>query len=117
MWDAEVIWLKRMAGETLSDWPSKNFRGTHQELISNVVQSSKNLKAFVDSKGSDFPTSRIRYKNLKGEWFEDEISGILYHVVNHGTYHRGQITTMLRSLKVETILSTDIIIYIRSQKN
>lgn len=115
MWDAEVIWYRRMEGESLSDWPSKNFQGTQQELIAKVVQSSYDLKAFIDSKGPDFLNSKIRYKNLKGDWFEDEVSGLLYHVVNHGTYHRGQITTMLRSLKVESILSTDIIIYLRSQ--
>ena len=31
----------------------------------------------------------------------------LQHVVNHGTYHRGQITTMLRQLGA-TPVSTDL---------
>ncbi|MEL5961319.1 DinB family protein, partial [Streptomyces sp. CLV115] len=37
--------------------------------------------------------------NLKNPWLgsrETAYSEILFHVANHGTYHRGNITTMLR---------------------
>ncbi len=44
-------------------------------------------------------TSRvIEYKNLKGEPFARPVYRIVLHVVNHGTYHRGQIAAMLRQL-------------------
>jgi uncharacterized damage-inducible protein DinB len=45
---------------------------------------------------------------------EAEISGFwwkLLHVVNHASYHRGQVTTMLRQLGIEAPKSQDMIIY------
>ena len=40
----------------------------------------------------------VTYHNTAGEAFQNSISEILQQVVNHGTYHRGNITTMLRHL-------------------
>jgi uncharacterized damage-inducible protein DinB len=38
----------------------------------------------------------------------------MQHVVNHGTYHRGQVATMLRQLDAEP-LSSDMIHYYRER--
>ncbi len=44
------------------------------------------------------PNRVIEYKNLKGEPYAKPVYQIVLHVVNHGTYHRGQIAAMLRQL-------------------
>ena len=116
MWDAESIWLKRFQGISLTDWPSKDFKGTTTDLLTNVVQSSRDLQAFIKSQGDSFIKGTVKYKNLKGNEFEDPIDYLLHHIVNHGTYHRGQITTMLRELGVTDPAATDIIFYWRSLK-
>ena len=116
MWDAEVVWLKRFQGVSLTDWPSKNFNGTTTDLLNGVLKSSRDIQAFVASGGERLVKGTIRYKNLKGNEFEDPVEPILYHIVNHGSYHRGQITTMLRELGVTDLASTDIILYWRSLK-
>jgi uncharacterized damage-inducible protein DinB len=116
LWDAEVIWLKRMQGISLTSWPSQNFSGTKDDLITGVVNSSKELLNFIELKGTDFLPSKISYKNMKGDSFEDVIENILYHIVNHGSYHRGQVTTLLHELGVNKIQSMDIIFYLRSLK-
>jgi uncharacterized damage-inducible protein DinB len=36
-------------------------------------------------------------------------------VVNHGTYHRGQVTTMLRQIGAAPPKSTDLIAYYREK--
>jgi len=38
------------------------------------------------------------------------------HLVNHGTYHRGQVITMLRQLGVNGPPSTDLIAFYREQQ-
>jgi uncharacterized damage-inducible protein DinB len=116
MWDAEVVWMKRFQGISLTDWPSKNFTGSTTDLLNGFLKSSRDLQAFVSLKGGAFVKETIRYKNLKGTEFEDPIEPVLYHVVNHGSYHRGQITTMLRELGVTDPVGTDIILYWRSLK-
>lgn len=54
----------------------------------------------------------VSYKDSKGHAYQNSLSEILQHVVNHGTYHRGNISTMLRYLGY-TGTPTDYLIYLR----
>ena len=38
---------------------------------------------------------------------------MIVHVVNHGTYHRGQVATMMRQLGAKPAESTDMIVFFR----
>jgi uncharacterized damage-inducible protein DinB len=116
MWDAEIVWLKRFQGVSLTDWPSKDFNGTASDIFDGILKSTRDIQTFVASRGEGFIRGTIRYRNLKGNEFEDPVEPLLYHIVNHGSYHRGQITTMLRELGVSDPASTDIILYWRSLK-
>jgi uncharacterized damage-inducible protein DinB len=40
---------------------------------------------------------------------------MLLHVVNHATYHRGQITTMLRQLEAAPPKSMDLVVFFRER--
>ena len=40
---------------------------------------------------------------------------MVQHVVNHGSYHRGQVTTMLRQLGAEPAKGMDMIAYYRAK--
>ena len=52
----------------------------------------------------------MRYRNLRGEFYSYPLWQQLAHVVNHSTYHRGQVTTMLRQLGAAAV-STDLLLY------
>ena len=56
--------------------------------------------------------TEIRYLTSKGEPFTNNIRDILFHVVNHSTYHRGQIAADFRQYGFEPIVS-DYIFYKR----
>ena len=55
----------------------------------------------------------ITYQNTRGEQFTNKISEIVQHMVNHGTYHRGNIAAMIRQMWYRGI-STDYIQYARN---
>jgi len=57
----------------------------------------------------------IDYTLLSGHTGSTPFWQMLQHVVNHGSYHRGQITTMLRQLGAEPPKSMDLIAYYRTQ--
>jgi uncharacterized damage-inducible protein DinB len=40
---------------------------------------------------------------------------MLQHLVNHGSYHRGQVTTMLRQIGVQPAKSMDLIAFYRER--
>jgi len=56
--------------------------------------------------------SSIKYTNSKGETFTNTAQDILFHVINHSTYHRGQIAMDFRAHGL-TPLSSDYIFYKR----
>lgn len=52
------------------------------------------------------------YKNTKGQAFKNNIRDIYFHVINHSTYHRGQIAMEFRQHGIEPLV-TDYIFYKR----
>jgi uncharacterized damage-inducible protein DinB len=116
MWDAEIVWLMRMKGTSLSEWPSAKFAGDRNQLLNGLVNCSEEILSYVKSQSPSFATSEITYINLKGDQFTDPVEDVLYHMVNHGAYHRGQITTLLRQAGVTNLVGTDLIHYLRTSK-
>ena len=58
----------------------------------------------------------VDYRNLKGEAYSNVLWQLLRHMVNHSSYHRGQVTTMLRQLG-HTPVATDLVLYYRLQQS
>ena len=120
IWDAELVWFKRLQGESLTEWPSKDFEGDREALISGWIDNCIALKEYVESKGEDFLSTTISYTTMGGKPYSNTVEEIIYHVVNHGTFHRGQIITMLRANGItkfadnEELSSTDLITYLRA---
>ena len=59
----------------------------------------------------DFDTN-ILYTTLKGSAMENTVGDILFHVVNHSTYHRGQIAVEFRNSGLEPLVG-DYVFYKR----
>jgi uncharacterized damage-inducible protein DinB len=75
--------------------------------LSNYQQSLLILQNF------DFEQT-INYQNSLGQHFTNNFQNILFHVINHSTYHRAQIATEFKLCGVEPLL-TDYIVYKRSK--
>ena len=54
----------------------------------------------------------IHYTNTKGQAFSNGVRDIIFHVINHATYHRAQIATEFRQNGLEPLI-TDYIFYKR----
>ncbi len=57
-------------------------------------------------------TESLNYSNSKGQPFNSSIRDIYFHVINHSTYHRGQIATEFKQHGLEPLV-TDYIFYKR----
>jgi uncharacterized damage-inducible protein DinB len=56
----------------------------------------------------------ITYTNSLGDTYKNSVRDILFQVINHSTYHRGQIAMDCRKTGIEP-LNTDYILYKRDQ--
>ncbi|MCW5907689.1 MAG: DinB family protein [Chitinophagales bacterium] len=113
IWDAELIWFRRIKGEQATTWPSEDLNETFLGSLERWQKTSEEIAAFVKTKDKHYLNGTITYTNTKGLQFTNRIEDLLFHLVNHGTFHRGQLITMLREVGEEKLPSTDLIAYIR----
>jgi uncharacterized damage-inducible protein DinB len=73
------------------------------------------MRAFLESLGEAGLTRVFEYTLLSGQPGSSPFWQMLQHVVNHASYHRGQVTTMLRQLGASPAKSMDMIAYYRSK--
>lgn len=115
MWGAETAWLKRLKGESLEEWPGKYFEGSREDLVMQWLHRSNELAEFVTNMGDGYFERDCKYKNLKGDDFSTPVPDVIIHLVNHSTYHRGELVTMMHFLGIEKMVSTDYINFTREE--
>jgi uncharacterized damage-inducible protein DinB len=109
MW-AEWIWLQRWQGTSPRIVFDPREFPTFNALNARWKELDAEQRAFVDAVRGDALISVVSYTNLQGERWEYELWRQMYHVVNHSSYHRGQVAAMLRQLGA-TPVSTDFLVY------
>jgi uncharacterized damage-inducible protein DinB len=62
------------------------------------------LIAFVGELSQADLDREMEYKTLKYGVYSNPLWQSMLHLLNHGTYHRGQVTTLLRQLGAQPIL-------------
>lgn len=110
---AMQVWLTRLHGDSPVSLALQEADIPFPELYETMKQLNDDLIAFTHSKSDEDLKKEILYVNISGKSFSNITSDILLHTVNHSTYHRGQITTMLRELGKTRLLSTDYIAFMR----
>lgn len=112
LYHAEWIWYARWIGKapTAADRPPVEDRSALTTLWSSQEIS---VRAFADSLDADGIERVLEYRTLAGVEMRSRFWEMLVHVVNHATYHRGQIVTMLRQLGAAPPVATDMIAYFR----
>jgi len=113
---AEWIWLKRWHGESPkalldpADFPNL------AALRARRTEVEREQTAFVNNLTDVLLNAPISYLNLKGETWTYPLWQMMQHLVNHSTYHRGQVTTMLRQLGAAPA-ATDFLLFFDEKKS
>ena len=115
MWSAEHIWWQRLKLMENINRPEDYFKGSTREVIQNLIQQNKLWEDWVNNSSEMTLDHVFKYHNTKREPFKQPTYQMLLHVFNHGTYHRGQLVTMLRQLGQTKIPATDFIVWSRKQ--
>ncbi len=106
---AEEIWYNRI--EPLPYQPLPLFAGQPWERLSNRMEQSQHR--WLELINATVEWSKvIHYENTSGTPYQTRLEDIVIHVVNHGTYHRGQIALLLRQQDQDP-LATDYIVFNR----
>lgn len=113
MSDAYRIWWKRLQHEDTITGPTVEANYPIGQVVSTILELNTKWIDWVSSVSEKELEEMVSYKNIKGDSFQQPLKDILLHIFNHGTYHRGQLVTMLRQVGVEQVPQTDYIVYSR----
>ena len=118
---AEWLWLKR--------WQGESPRSTADSDVSHATRHTSSpggmptarelatlgaLKSFAESieqerneflRGltEDVLQAPLQFSDMSGKPYAEPLVHLMQHLVNHSTYHRGQVTTLLRQLGEEGV--------------
>jgi len=107
---AEWIWLRRWKGVSPKSVFDPTEFATVDLLRTRCLEVEREQADFVTGLNEESLKAVIDYVNARGESFAYPLWQMLQHVVNHSTYHRGQITMMLRQLGA-TPVATDLLVF------
>ncbi len=116
IWGVEELWWRRLHGESLAKVPAMDFPGSYEEAVKLFLPASKNFAALVKEKDENYLQTLCTYKDTRGNTYTQPHWQIIMHCMNHSTFHRGQLITMMREVGVTTIPATDMIVYFREKK-
>jgi uncharacterized damage-inducible protein DinB len=110
---ADRVWLGRIQGNPPSQFVTD---ADHDFLL--LLQEwpllHERWRAWAAGLTDETAQASFSYRDLKGNSWSQTIWQIVFHLVNHGTHHRGQVSGFLRSLG-QTPPPLDLIAYYRQQ--
>jgi uncharacterized damage-inducible protein DinB len=112
---AEWIWLRRWRGESPTAAPAWAAAPSLADLEARLREIEADRAAFVEGLADGDLERPVAYRSLAGKPATDPLGRLVRHVVNHSTYHRGQLAAQLRGLG-HTPPSTDLVRYHREPR-
>ncbi len=107
---AEWIWLRRWLGTSPKALWDPNEFSSVGEIKDRWAEVEQERNEFLSHLTGKFLNEPLSYINIKGQPYSYPLWQCLLHLVNHSTYHRGQVTTLLRQLGAQAV-GTDLLVY------
>jgi uncharacterized damage-inducible protein DinB len=114
IYGAEWIWLERFQGRSPASLPDVKEFTNLASLRKRWLEHETLLLGFVRGLTQVDLDRVMEYKTLKFGVYQNPLWQSMQHLINHGTYHRGQVTTLLRQLGAQPIL-TDLMHFYRER--
>lgn len=116
LYGADWIWCSRWEGVSPASLPDP--KGLFPDVASiraAWTEHEQRVRAVVERLGEVGIQQPIEYRTTDGRAQAQPFWQLLQHLVNHGSYHRGQVTTMLRQLGAAPPKALDLIAFYRER--
>ncbi len=109
---AEHVWLSRIEEreQEVPVWPALDL----DECAALGAKNHAGFALIAETVSASELQRKVRYRNSKGDAFENTVEDILMHVALHGSYHRGQVARIVRG-EGGAPQPTDYIFFIRER--
>jgi uncharacterized damage-inducible protein DinB len=107
---SERLWLSRFSGNPLDHVPGVDEYPDLLSWIGGWEETAAGIGAFVAALTDEQLATPLTWTNTEGETHTLPLGQAVIHLVNHITYHRGQVDSLLRQLGYEPPV-TDLLYY------
>jgi uncharacterized damage-inducible protein DinB len=107
---ATYAWAERFAGKDVLVLPKESDLPKLEDAVALLLTAQVKHRAHLATLTEEKLEAPFSWKNLAGETRTAPFGVVVRHVVNHQTYHRGQVSSMARRLGVKPI-STDMVVW------
>jgi uncharacterized damage-inducible protein DinB len=101
----EWIWLERWRGNSPTSREAAEFGPDKFPDVATVRKRwgtiERNLREYLLGLTEAGLLQTVSYLNLRGERWSYPLWRALWHLINHQSYHRGQVATLLRQLGIQ----------------
>lgn len=109
---AEWVWLRRWRGESPGAIPGWATEASLPELRGHLAAVEAERGEYLAGLTDADLARVVEYRTIAGQSHAHPLAGLMRHLVNHSTYHRGQVATQLRGFG-RVPPTTDLIAYLR----
>lgn len=96
------LWLHRLTGGAAQfAAPDQHLYSDFEALVIDRLHTDSKLIEMVEGMTESDLSQPFGYYNTRGQLIEHQKSKLLFHVFNHQTHHRGQVTAALSQLGVD----------------
>jgi uncharacterized damage-inducible protein DinB len=108
---AEKIWLDRWQAKSDIVFMQNEIALNKEAFLTSWQNVSEEVLQFINNIEEDKLMKQFSFSRLNGEELSLQYCQAMLHVLNHSTYHRGQVVTMLRQVGFTQVSSTDMMTY------
>ena len=112
--DVEWLYHERWQGRAPSSFPKAENYSNLSDIKARWKSIDADVNRYVGSLSAHGLTRVLEFRNAKGTLLRHSLWETMQHLVNHSTYHRGQVTTLLRQLG-GTAQASDMIYFFRER--
>ncbi len=110
---AESIWIDFWTKAPAPVFISGTFTGTKSDLIAIWEKASTGMKAYLVSHPEEDFMAPVAFRYPRGGEAQMPFVHTFSHIINHSTYHRGQLVTLLRQVGFTNLSSIDLATFYR----
>lgn len=98
---AEWIWLMRWRGTPPGQFITPDEYPTRAAIEARWPEIHREVSEFLDSQTDQSVSQVFEFLTFSGDRYSVPLDQAMLHLVDHGSYHRGQLNTMLKQAGAE----------------
>lgn len=106
------MWYKRLHNQSPTEVIKSTDFSNWTELENKWIEMDDLLIEYLSVVSQDLLGETVSYTSLDGREFTRKREDILFHLIQHPTYHRGQLSSYFKHSELPNFPATDVVVFL-----